>query len=167
MKTLFKVALVSLVFVASRAAGDNDTATLKGFEAAFREAHDRGDLQHLASLVCWDRATPQMRRDMDATLQELISYPIESVDIAPFTKQAGHDAHLQSPSLRPVYVLVVRYPYKPHRPPSTLFFVGKKHGKFRFVVWPHRIIMPMLYASMRPNQAMQPTAGRRTASLTL
>jgi hypothetical protein len=157
--SLFSAIAVSFVVFSTPDAAD-DLTTLKGFERAFRRAHDRHDVRRMESLVCWDATTPQMRQHMHFVLIEGLRRPIGRIEITTFTKRTAPEWE-RDPNIKPAYVFTVWYSGETTIVPYTARFIGRKRGRFYFVVWRESVPLPV-YASWitRSNQSLQPTAGR-------
>ncbi|PYL81818.1 MAG: hypothetical protein DMF23_13800 [Verrucomicrobia bacterium] len=73
---------------AATAFASDDLTSLKGFEQAFRRAHDSHQPAEMERLVCWDGTTSKMRKDMREALRESIRYPIDAIAIYPYAIEA-------------------------------------------------------------------------------
>jgi len=107
--------------------------TLTGFKATFRKSHDAHDLQRLARLVCWDRATDTMRSNMCEKLVTSFGCDIESMH---FERPDAEDRHYHW-NIRPTRVLVVKYYGFPPKSGYLLtqwYHLGKKGGGFCLVI---------------------------------
>jgi len=139
-------------------AASDDLRTLKGFESAFRRAHDDGSIRRLESLVCWDRATSKEKSDMRSALRAGLSDRIHRIEIVPFytapldaTVEPMHRFQpVHDPNLELVYVLFVWYDLGNFL--GMRYLVGKKNGRFYFAVardWDAWIRAPMTFGSPR------------------
>jgi hypothetical protein len=138
---LYAAALV--VAITLPALGKEYLTTLRGFEAAFRRAHDSHRLSDLERLVCWDRTTEKMRHDMREVLREGLRDRIDGVDTFAYAIEAQVNGPLQHANIKPSIVFRVRYlsgREEGHRRiVETHYIVGKKDETLQFVVgdrWP-------------------------------
>jgi hypothetical protein len=90
------VALAVYGSVAIAFASD-DLTSPKGFEQAFRRAHDSHQPAEMERLVCLDGATPKMRKDMREALLESIRLPIDAIAIYPYSIEARVDGPSSTP----------------------------------------------------------------------
>jgi len=127
---------------AATAFGSDDLTSLKGFEQAFRRAHDSHQPAEMERLVCWDGTTSKMRKDMREALRESIRYPIDAIAIYPYAIEARVNGPLKHPNIKPALVFNVRYfsgKEEGHRMiVETHYIIGKKDGRFQFVVGSRR-----------------------------
>jgi hypothetical protein len=161
---------LGMSLLALSAFAKDDLTTVKGFEAAYRRAHDTGNVRALESLVCWDRTTTKMRRDMRETLRVGLELEIAHIEIIPFASGKGAFKMPHNVNLQPTHVFTVWY--KHEGLVGTSYLIAKKIQRFYFAVssdWRPIIRMPpvLAYASAKSNQSMQPTAGQCDSSVTL
>ena len=127
---------------AATALASTDLTSLKGFEQAFRRAHDSHQPAELERLVCWDRTTLKMRKDMREALRECIQDPIDAIAIYPYAIEARVHGPLQRPNIKPESIFNVRYfSGKEEGHPiiiETHYIIGKKDGRYQFVVGSRR-----------------------------
>jgi len=133
--------------------------SLDSFVEDFRAACRSGDIRRVESLVWWERATPEMRRDIKAELRQTISNPIKSIQVGLLPMRYRSSEEMRHASLAPTHELFVRYGPLDH----TRFFLGQRRGRFYIVVYPHRWHEAPVITQTMSNQAMQPTAGRSDA----
>lgn len=139
---------VSALFVTLSAAyAVDDLGTLKGFETAFRRSYDRHDIHRLESLFCWDGTTSVRRRQMHSFLIKEFGRTIDSIEITPFTNRAA-PKWWEDPSVKPEYVFTVWYSYDRPRFMFYPYLIGRKRGKFCFIVWRRPVLLPT-YAPSR------------------
>ncbi|HET7227867.1 MAG TPA: hypothetical protein VFJ55_04435 [Chthoniobacterales bacterium] len=127
---------------AATAPASYDLRSLKGFEQAFRRAHDSHQPAEMERLVCWDGTTPEMRKGMREALREGIRYPIDAIEAYPYAIEARVHGPLQRPNIKPESVFSVRYFTGREEGHLMIieihYIIGKKNGRFQFVVGSRR-----------------------------
>jgi hypothetical protein len=123
---------------AATAFASDDLTSLKNFEQAFRRAHDSHQAAEMERLVCWDRTTPKMRKEMREALHDGIRYPIDAIAIYPYAIEARVNGSLEHPNITPTSIFNVRY-FSGKEEGHTMiievhYIIGKKDGRFQFVV---------------------------------
>src|SRR5204862_7880124 len=86
---------------AATAFASADLTSLKGFEQAFRRAHDSHQPAEIERMVCWDRTTSNMRKDMREALRERIRYHIDAIAIYPYAIAASVNGPHEHPTITP------------------------------------------------------------------
>jgi len=119
-----------------------DLSTVRGFEAAFRQANASKDFRQLEQLVYWQHASTKACREMREVLRKEFGRPIDQIQFREYSREAAIYPP-RNPSLKPTHLFTVwsldgrdRFG---QRIVGTFYTLGRKHGQFYFVVsdqWP-------------------------------
>lgn len=106
---------------------------------AYRQAHDRRDLQAMMNLYCWDRVTPEIRKMTERHAKESFDEKIGKIAMTSEHPKERLNQYIRNGityglNLTPVKELVVETP-EPNSPPGSMYYpVGIKDGHYCIAV---------------------------------